>query len=170
MVTREVHRSSLRRLICPAQDHFIFLTVYIISMSFVLSLTQMLVLLSLYVMLSILLSILVCAAASLFCACLLNSNILDHQILQTDLIQLEKWSDKWQMQLNILKCVHLPVTNKTKPISHQYSLFGHPLSKVASHANLGVKLHSKLSWANHITEITTTSPKVFGMVKRTLCH
>ena len=25
MVTREVHRSSLRRLICPAQDHFIFL-------------------------------------------------------------------------------------------------------------------------------------------------
>ena len=68
MVTREVHRSSLRRLICPAQDHFIFLTVLTISMTFVLSLTQMLVYLSLYVMLSILLSILVCAAASLFCA------------------------------------------------------------------------------------------------------
>ena len=29
MVAREVHRLSLRRLICPAQDHFIFLTVYI---------------------------------------------------------------------------------------------------------------------------------------------
>ena len=66
LVTREVHRSSLRRLICPAQDHFIFLTVLIISMTFVLSLTQMLVFLSLYVMLSILLSIFVCAAASLF--------------------------------------------------------------------------------------------------------
>ena len=26
VVTREVHRLSLRRLICPAQDHFIFLT------------------------------------------------------------------------------------------------------------------------------------------------
>ena len=46
VVTREVHRSSLRRLICPAQDHFIFLTVWIISMIFVLSLTQMLVFLS----------------------------------------------------------------------------------------------------------------------------
>ena len=69
VVTREVHRSSLRRLICPAQDHFIFLTVLIISMTFVLSLTQMLVFLSLYVMLSILLSILVCAAASLFRQC-----------------------------------------------------------------------------------------------------
>ena len=30
----------------------------------------------------------------------INSNI-GHQILQTDLIQLEKWSDKWQMQSNI---------------------------------------------------------------------
>ena len=33
VVTREVHRSSLRRLICPAQDHFIVLTVLIISMT-----------------------------------------------------------------------------------------------------------------------------------------
>ena len=36
VVIREVHWSSLRRLICPAQDHFIFLTVLIISV-FVLS-------------------------------------------------------------------------------------------------------------------------------------
>ena len=72
VVTREVHRSSLRRLICPAKDHFIFLTVLIISKTVVLSLTQMLAFLSLYVMLSILLSILVCAAASLFCACLVS--------------------------------------------------------------------------------------------------
>ena len=64
VVTREVRRSSLRRLICPAKDHFIFLTVLIISMNFFLSLTQMLVLLSLYVMLTILL--LVCAAQ--FCS------------------------------------------------------------------------------------------------------
>ena len=56
MVTREVHRSSLRRLICPAKDHLICLTLLIISMTFVLCLTQMLVLLSLYVMLSILFS------------------------------------------------------------------------------------------------------------------
>ena len=84
----------------------------------------------------------------------INSNF-DHQILQTDLTELEKWSDKWQMQFNLSKCVHLPITNKTKPSSHQYSLFGHPLSKVASHSYLGVKLDSKLSWARHITEITS---------------
>ena len=73
VVTREVHRSSLRRLICPAQDHFIFLTVLIISMTFVLSLTQMLVFLSLYVMLSILLS-------SLLCACLVSVQVSVHHM------------------------------------------------------------------------------------------
>ena len=75
VVTRGVHRSSSRRLICPAQGHFILLTVLIISMTVVLSLTQMFVILSLYVMLSILLSILVCAAPSLFCACLVSVQV-----------------------------------------------------------------------------------------------
>ena len=97
----------------------------------------------------------------------IKSNI-DHQILQTYVIQLEKWSDKWQMQFKISKCVHLPITSKTKPSSHQYSLCGHPLSKVTSHAYLGVKLDSKLSWAKHITEITTKSSKVLEMVNTTL--
>ena len=77
MVTGELHRTSLRRLICPAQDHLIVLTVLIIYMTSVLSLTQMLVFLSLYVMLSILLSILVCAAASLFRACLVSVQIFE---------------------------------------------------------------------------------------------
>ena len=98
VVTREVHRSSLRRLICPAQDHFIFLTVLIISMTFVLSLTQMLVFLSLYVMLSILLSILVCAAASLF-------NLL----LGTHWIKLNLSSLKWCILINCNLCVSLDI-------------------------------------------------------------
>ena len=50
--THEVHRSSLRRLMCPSPEHFISLTLPIISMTFVLSLTQMLAFLYLYVMLS----------------------------------------------------------------------------------------------------------------------
>ena len=59
----------------PSSGPFHLFTVLIISMTFVLSLTQMLVFLSLYVMLSILLSILVCASASLFCACLVSVQV-----------------------------------------------------------------------------------------------
>ena len=55
--------------------HFIFLTVFIISMTIVLSLTQMLVLLSVYLMLRILLFIMVCAVASLLCACLVSVQV-----------------------------------------------------------------------------------------------
>ena len=58
---------------CPGPFHCSHSVDYIYE--FVLSLTQMLVVLSLYVMLSILLSILVCAAASLFCACLVSVQV-----------------------------------------------------------------------------------------------
>ena len=76
VVTREVHRSVFEavNMPCPGPFHFSHSVDYIF-MSFVLSLTQMLVLLSLYVMLSILLSILVCAAASFFCACLVSVQV-----------------------------------------------------------------------------------------------
>ena len=58
---------------CPGPFHFSYSVDYM--MTCVLSLTQMLVFLYLYVMLSILLSILVCAAASLFCACLVSVKV-----------------------------------------------------------------------------------------------
>ena len=54
VVTRDVHRSSFRRLMCPAQYHFIVLALLIMSIPFVLSITHnILVLLSLFVRLSI---------------------------------------------------------------------------------------------------------------------
>ena len=53
---RPIHRSSLRRLMCPVQDLFFWYLLLVSFMPFVLFLTEMLVLLSLYVMLIILLS------------------------------------------------------------------------------------------------------------------
>ena len=96
------------------------------------------------------------------------SSKTDHNILQTDLNQLQTWSVKWQMELNLSKCVHLPIINKTKPSPHKYSLFGQPLFTVSSHSYLGVKLDSKLTWTNHVTDITSKSSKVLGMIKQTL--
>ena len=81
----------------------------------------------------------------------------DHEILQTDLNQLQTWSDKWQMEFNVSKCVHLQITNKIKPNPHKYSLFGQPLSIVSSHSYLRVKLDSKLTWPNHVTDIASKS-------------
>ena len=61
-----------------AQDHLIFLTLLFMSHISVacVSLTQMLVLESLYAMVTILLSMLVCAAPSSCCACLVGVHVL----------------------------------------------------------------------------------------------
>ena len=79
-MTREVHRSSFRRLMCPAQDHFISPTLLIMSTTFVISLTLMLVLLSWYLMLSILLSILVQQYQANVIPCLGSIGIHGHNV------------------------------------------------------------------------------------------
>ena len=66
------------------------------------------------------------------------------------------------------KCVLLPITNKTKLRLHSYSLCGVPLSKASSQPYLGITLDTKLTWANHITDIASKSSKVLGMIKPTL--
>ena len=91
-----------------------------------------------------------------------------HENLQNDLSQFQTWSDKWQTEFNVSKRVHLPITNNTKPSPYKYSLSGQPLSNVFSHSYLGVKLDSKLTWTNHVTDITSKSLKFLGMIKRTL--
>ena len=92
----------------------IFLTLLIMSMTFVLSLTQMLVLLSLYVMLSILLSILVCASARLFCACLANAVAGNTQELCRDMSLRAYGKDAFE---------DIPVVDICRPTCHDYSLY-----------------------------------------------
>ena len=65
----------------PCPEPFHVPTLLIIYNAFFLSLTQMLVFRSLYVMLSILLSMLVCAAGSLFCACLIRVQVYAPYVL-----------------------------------------------------------------------------------------
>ena len=59
--------------------------------------------------------------------------------------------------------MHLPMTNKTKPRLHSYSLCGVPHSTDSSHPYLGIQLDTKVTWTNHITDITSKS-----YVQRTL--
>ena len=75
MVILSVHRLSCILLTYPAQVHFRLLTCSITSVTFVFSLTQVFVFLSRYVMFHILLSIFVCAAASLFFAGVVSAHV-----------------------------------------------------------------------------------------------
>ena len=80
------------------------------------------------------------------------------------LIKLQTWSDKCQMEINRSKRVYLPLTHQTKLRHHSHSLFGVQLSIVFSHQHLGIKLHSKLSWRNNITDIVSKSSTFLAMI------
>ena len=69
------------------------------------------------------------------------------------------------MEFNIPKCVHLPITNQTKPNPDYIripSMVCH--SPVSNHPYTGIKLDTKLTWANHITFKSST---VLGIIKQT---
>ena len=79
-----------------------FLTLLIISMTCVLSLTHMVVFLSLQLMLSMLLSILVCAAESVFCACLVSVQIATPYVIAGSTHELYTCLFR-QMEMSLLK-------------------------------------------------------------------
>ena len=120
VVTREVHRSSLRRLIFLAKDHFIFLSVH--NICDFCPLPDPGVGLSIFVCDVEHTSFhLVCAAASLFCACLVSLQVSapyviagSTQELYTCLFRQMAWLLLKKSQClaaqpaRILRCIYLP--------------------------------------------------------------
>ena len=75
----------------------------------------------------------------------------DHITLQSDLLELEKWADKWGMRFNAKKCYILSINNRS---SHFYSLGNHILKQVDENPYLGLTITENLKWSSHITKIT----------------
>jgi len=80
------------------------------------------------------------------------------------LLTLEKWAKKWNMSYNIQKCEFLRITNKLNPILSQYLL----TNEVTYTKYLGVVIDSKLSWSQHVKEVTSKANKVKGFLQRNL--
>ena len=92
----------------------------------------------------------------------------DHHILQTDILKLTDWSNKWQMNFNTSKCHLLTITHKPKPSEFTYIPSQTSPYRVNSHPYLGVTIDAKLSWTKHIHSTTSKSAKTLGLLKRTL--
>ncbi len=89
----------------------------------------------------------------------------DHNKLQQDLHNLEKWASDWGMRFNSKKCYILSIKNKT---SHYYSLGKDILKQVPCNPYLGVLISEDLKWANHINKITKTANYTMGFLHRNL--
>ena len=102
----------------------------------------------------------------------------DAMCLQEDLNRLTEWEETWLMNFHPAKCETPRITNKIKPINHDYYIHNHKLSLAIDHIpkskhekarqratnqeerlqntakHLGVNINSKLSWNHQVDAIT----------------
>ena len=100
--------------------------------------------------------------------CTLLSAHKKGQILQNDLLSLEKWEKIWDMSLNPSKCQVLRVTRLKTPSETKYFLHDTMLDSVASAKYLGVTISDDLSWSTHIVNITKIANQTLGFLKRNI--
>ena len=88
--------------------------------------------------------------------------------LQADLNRLYYWTQLWQLTLNQSKCKAIRITNKLKKIGYTYSLNGAPLEWVDTFRYLGVRINSKLTWTDHVSEAKTKATQVLNLLRRSM--
>ena len=85
--------------------------------------------------------------------------------LQRDLNILARRAEGWKMSFNLQKCEFLRITHKKNPIVVQYTLHDNAVHKVTHAKYLGVVIDSKLSWSEHIKQVTNRANRVKGFLQ-----
>ena len=84
-----------------------------------------------------------------------------------DLMRLQMWESRWQMEFNVKKCSILTVSNKRHPTPYTYKLHGQTLH-VKSAKYLGVEFSHNLKWNKHIAQIASKANKTSAFLTRNL--
>jgi len=71
--------------------------------------------------------------------------------LQTHLLRIEKWSDKWRLQINESKSKHVTFTHRKGNNPHLY-FNQQPLPQADTVKYLGLHFDRRLNWKHHITQ------------------
>ena len=96
------------------------------------------------------------------------SSHIESQVLQNDLLSLEKWEKMWDMNFNPSKCQVLHVTHLKTPIETKYYLYDTMLDCVSSAKYLEVIISDDLSWRTLIDNITKSANQTLGFLKRNI--
>ena len=90
--------------------------------------------------------------------------------LQEDLDRIFNWTTRWQMQLNIQKCVVLQCTRSHFPRISKYVIDGHVLELKHQHTYLGLIVNETMQWSPHINNLAVKASKVLNFIKRNLSN
>ena len=94
----------------------------------------------------------------------------DQTTLQKGCNELQKWSDEWLLNLNIIKCKSISVSVSGNTISYDYSLGSLSNNRKLDHVedikDLGVIIDSKLKFNLHISDKINKAYRMLGIIKR----
>jgi hypothetical protein len=94
----------------------------------------------------------------------------DCLMLQNDLNQINKWSQKWEMEFNINKCKVLEFGSSKKRITHTYKLGNVNLCKERQEKDLGVIVQDNLTPEKHINKITGAAYNQLMTIRTAFVH
>lgn len=94
----------------------------------------------------------------------------DAQRLQKDIDTISNWCTINNLKLNINKCYIMSFSRRreTNLEYFNYNINGSPLMRINSIRDLGVVFNSKLSFENHVHNITSSAYKTLGFISRSL--
>ena len=71
--------------------------------------------------------------------------------------QICEWTSKWQMNINVDKCVVLRCAHSLTPIQYAYQLLDHFLDVKKLHTHLDLGIDNTMSWSSHVQAISNRS-------------
>lgn len=92
----------------------------------------------------------------------------DCELLQADIYEMKKWSDKWLLKFHPDKCKVMRI-GFSKKDDFEYKLDENlkPMEKCTEEKDIGVVLDSKLSFDKHINEKVNKANSIVGVIRRT---
>ena len=99
----------------------------------------------------------------------------DREILQADLDRLHQWSVAWLLNFHPEKCCTLklgkPASDQTYFMADKNSTSGkHPLKTSKAEKDFGVVVDSQLNFKDHISQATTKTNRILGVIRRSFDH
>ena len=88
--------------------------------------------------------------------------------LQADLSKLYRWTQRWQLHLNISKCKVLCISNKRAPPYMAYTINNATLEWVNSYKYLGIRITSHLRWSEQCRDAASKAMKILNLLRRTM--
>ena len=84
--------------------------------------------------------------------------------LQQDIDKLLRWSEKWQIPLNIFKCKSLHI-GRSNP-NHIYSMAACIIKQAVEERDLGILIDNQLKFHDHLIMIIGKARSLLGLYQR----